>query len=80
MTDSFAIRKSTLGIRLVLPKGNANFAWVQHFIHHLVPGGAGTAGGMAGFVLVNGGMSFNQSGEVLSFSPFPAEPITPRNQ
>ena len=22
----------------VPPKGNANFAWVQHFIHHLAPG------------------------------------------
>jgi type I restriction enzyme M protein len=29
----------------VPPKGNANFAWVQHFIHHLAPQG------MAGFVL-----------------------------
>jgi len=32
------------------PKGNANFAWVQHFIHHLAPQG------MAGFVLANGSM------------------------
>jgi type I restriction enzyme M protein len=47
----------------VPPKGNANFAWVQHFIHHLAPGGAGTSGGMAGFVLANGSMSSNQSGE-----------------
>lgn len=39
------------------PKGNANFAWVQHFIHHL------REGGMAGFVLANGSMSSNQSGE-----------------
>ena len=39
------------------PKGNANFAWVQHFIHHLAPHG------MAGFVLANGSMSSNQSGE-----------------
>ncbi len=39
------------------PKGNANFAWVQHFIHHLAPAG------MAGFVLANGSMSSNQSGE-----------------
>ncbi len=36
---------------------NANFAWVQHFIHHLAPQG------MAGFVLANGSMSSNQSGE-----------------
>ena len=39
------------------PQGNANFAWVQHFVHHLSPGG------MAGFVLANGSMSSNQSGE-----------------
>jgi type I restriction enzyme M protein len=41
----------------VPPTGNANFAWVQHFIHHLAPTG------MAGFVLANGSMSSNQSGE-----------------
>jgi type I restriction enzyme M protein len=41
----------------VPPKGNANFAWVQHFIHHLAPHG------VAGFVLANGSMSSNQSGE-----------------
>ena len=41
----------------VPPNGNANFAWVQHFIHHLAPSG------MAGFVLANGSMSSNQSGE-----------------
>ena len=39
------------------PAGNANFAWVQHFIHHLAPTG------LAGFVLANGSMSSNQSGE-----------------
>jgi len=33
------------------PKRNANFAWVQHFIHHLNPAG------IAGFVLANGSMS-----------------------
>ena len=41
----------------VPPKGNANFAWVQHFLHHLSPRG------IAGFVLANGSMSSNQSGE-----------------
>jgi type I restriction enzyme M protein len=41
----------------VPPRGNANFAWVQHFIHHVAPHG------MAGFVLANGRMSSNQSGE-----------------
>jgi len=39
------------------PVGNANFAWVQHMIHHLAPHG------IAGFVLANGSMSSNQSGE-----------------
>ena len=39
------------------PKGNANFAWVQHFIHHTAPNG------FAGFVLANGSMSSGQSGE-----------------
>jgi len=39
------------------PAGNANFAWVQHFIHHLA------RTGLAGFVLANGSMSSNQSGE-----------------
>ena len=41
----------------VPPVGNANFAWVQHFIYHLAPNG------MAGFVLANGSMSSNTSTE-----------------
>jgi type I restriction enzyme M protein len=41
----------------VPPAGNANFAWVQHFIYHLSPTG------VAGFVLANGSMSSNTSGE-----------------
>src|SRR3989454_7624892 len=41
----------------VPPVGNANFAWVEHMIHHLAPGG------IAAFVLANGSMSSNQSGE-----------------
>lgn len=41
----------------VPPVGNANFAWVQHFIHHLAPHG------YAGFVLANGSLSSQQSGE-----------------
>jgi type I restriction enzyme M protein len=41
----------------VPPAGNANFAWVQHFIYHLAPTG------LAGFVLANGSMSSSQSGE-----------------
>jgi type I restriction enzyme M protein len=39
------------------PAGKANFAWVQHIVHHLAPAG------VAGFVLANGSMSSNQSGE-----------------
>ena len=39
------------------PRGNANFAWVQHMVHHLAPCG------IAGFVLANGSMSSNQSNE-----------------
>lgn len=41
----------------VPPVGNANYAWVQHFISHLAPNG------IAGFVLANGSMSSNTSGE-----------------
>lgn len=39
------------------PTGNANFAWIQHMLHHLAPTGR------AGFVLANGSMSSGQSGE-----------------
>ncbi|WP_199286828.1 type I restriction-modification system subunit M [Nocardioides houyundeii] len=39
------------------PAGNANFAWVQHFIHHLSPKGT------AGFVLANGSLSSKSGGE-----------------
>jgi type I restriction enzyme M protein len=39
------------------PTGNANYAWIQHFIHHLSPTG------IAGFVMSNGSMSSNSSGE-----------------
>lgn len=39
------------------PAGNANFAWLQHILHHLGPNGT------AGVVLANGSMSSSQSGE-----------------
>jgi type I restriction enzyme M protein len=39
------------------PQGSANFAWVQHFLYHLSPTGS------AGFVLSNGSLSSNTSGE-----------------
>lgn len=37
--------------------GNANYAWIQHMIHHLAPTGA------TGFVMANGSMSSNSGGE-----------------
>jgi type I restriction enzyme M protein len=39
------------------PVGNANYAWLQHIVHHLAPHG------FAGVVLANGSMSSQQSGE-----------------
>ncbi len=39
------------------PANNANYAWIQHFIHHLSPTG------VAGFVMANGSMSTNTSNE-----------------
>ncbi|MBK1670021.1 DNA methyltransferase [Rhodovibrio sodomensis] len=41
----------------VPPASNANYAWLQHIIHHLAPKGT------AGVVLANGSMSSMQSGE-----------------
>ncbi len=41
----------------VPPKRNANFAWVQHMVHHLAPRG------VAGLVLANGSMSSSQPNE-----------------
>ncbi|MCI8607084.1 MAG: N-6 DNA methylase [Hungatella sp.] len=42
----------------VLLVGNANFAWLQHMLHHLSP-----AGGVCGTVLANGSLSSNTSNE-----------------
>jgi type I restriction enzyme M protein len=42
----------------VPPIGNANYAWIQHFIHHLSPNGN------AGFVLSNSSLSAERTGEV----------------
>ncbi|NPA09373.1 MAG: N-6 DNA methylase, partial [Chlorobi bacterium] len=39
------------------PTGNANYAWIQHFIYHLAPGG------QAGFVLAKGSLTSKTSGE-----------------
>ncbi len=39
------------------PNGNANFAWIQHIIHHLAPAGK------AGVVLAKGSLSSQSGGE-----------------
>ena len=39
------------------PASNANYAWVQHFLHHLAPDGR------AGFVMANGSLTTAQGGE-----------------
>jgi type I restriction enzyme M protein len=39
------------------PNVNANFAWVQHFLHHVAPNGR------AGFVLANGSLTATSNGE-----------------
>lgn len=41
------------------PSSNANFMWIQHFIHHLAPSG------MAGFVMANGALAVSgREGEI----------------
>ena len=44
------------------PAGNANYAWIQHFVHHLAPPN-GRGGGVAGFVMANGSLSSGSGGE-----------------
>lgn len=44
------------------PTGNANYAWIQHFIHHIAPPN-GRGGGVAGFVMANGSLSSGTGGE-----------------
>lgn len=39
------------------PESNANYAWMQHFLHHLAPNGR------AGFVMANGSMTTNAHNE-----------------
>jgi len=39
------------------PSGNANYAWIQHFLYHLAPSG------QAGFVLAKGALTSKTSGE-----------------
>jgi type I restriction enzyme M protein len=50
-------RWTVLGERLVPPTGNANYAWIQHFLYHLAPTG------QAGFVLSKGALTTNTTGE-----------------
>ncbi|GAB4248199.1 class I SAM-dependent DNA methyltransferase [Deferrisoma sp.] len=42
----------------VPPAGNANYAWIQHFIYHLAPNG------IAGFVMANGSLSTSTNAEL----------------
>jgi type I restriction enzyme M protein len=50
-------RKRKDGSTYSVDGGNANYAWILHFIHHLAPHGT------AGFVLANGSLTSNSSGE-----------------
>jgi type I restriction enzyme M protein len=50
-------RWKVLGEKLTPPTGNANYAWIQHFIYHLAPNG------QAGFVLSKGSLTTNTTGE-----------------
>src|ERR1017187_3793501 len=53
-------RWKVLGEKLVPPIGNANYAWIQHFLYHLAPTGK------AGFVLSKGSLTSqtNTEGEI----------------
>ena len=51
------LRNDARWIYGVPPKGNANYAWIQHFIYHLAPHG------IAGFVLAKGSLTSKTSGE-----------------
>ena len=50
-------RKQKDGSTVFVDGGNANYAWILHFLHHLAPHGT------AGFVLANGSLTSNTSGE-----------------
>lgn len=56
------LRKDVRWKHGVPPVGNANYAWIQHFIHHLSPPN-GRGGGIATFVMANGSLSSNSGGE-----------------
>ncbi len=67
MTGRFEIRTSALRICPVVPRVGANFACVQHILpcirRSLVEGGHLAPPGMASYVLANGSMSSDHSGE-----------------
>lgn len=50
-------RKQKDGSIISVDGGNANYAWILHFLHHIAPHGT------AGFVMANGSLSSNTSGE-----------------
>lgn len=50
-------RWKILGEKLAPPVGNANYAWILHFLYHLAPTG------QAGFVLSKGSLTSNAGGE-----------------
>lgn len=50
-------RKRKDGSTFTVDGGNSNYAWILHFLHHLAPHGT------AGFVLANGSLTSNTSGE-----------------
>lgn len=51
------LQKDARWVYGVPPAGNANYAWIQHFLYHLAPNG------QAGFVLSKGSLTSNNSGE-----------------
>lgn len=51
------LQKDARWVYGVPPAGNANYAWIQHFIYHL------SLNGQAGFVLSKGSLTSNSSGE-----------------
>ncbi|MCC6550798.1 MAG: SAM-dependent DNA methyltransferase [Ignavibacteriaceae bacterium] len=51
------LQKDARWVHGIPPAGNANYAWIQHFLYHLAPNGR------AGFVLSKGSLTSNSSGE-----------------
>jgi len=51
------LQKDARWVYGIPPAGNANYAWIQHFLYHLAPNG------QAGFVLSKGSLTSNSSGE-----------------